>query len=202
LSVVLICLFTCSSFTSVQLLAIWGNLIAFYVLNFFISSIPTSGMYTIMFGLCRQPSYWITLVVSSARCFFIGFVKASCMHSSNRIDHNVSLFQLISGVGMGPVLALKYFRYTYRPSVINILQKAERSRGPMYTLLNLESQLRSDSMMVAGSTAPAKNKSSVYEPLLSDSPMASRRSLAPASSFDIFQPAHSRTSHPRNIKAN
>jgi phospholipid-translocating ATPase len=105
---------------------------------------------------------------------------------------------------MGPVLALKYFRYTYRPSVINILQKAERSRGPMYTLLNLESQLRSDkdSMMVAGSTAPAKNKSSVYEPLLSDSPMASRRSLAPASSFDIFQPAHSRTSHPRNIKAN
>lgn len=162
-----------NSFTSVQLLAIWGNLIAFYVLNFFISSIPTSGMYTIMFGLCRQPSYWITLV-------------------------------LISGVGMGPVLALKYFRYTYRPSVINILQKAERSRGPMYTLLNLESQLRSDkdSMMVAGSTAPAKNKSSVYEPLLSDSPMASRRSLAPASSFDIFQPAHSRTSHPRNIKAN
>lgn len=105
---------------------------------------------------------------------------------------------------MGPVLALKYFRYTYRPSAINILQKAERSRGPMYTLVNLESQLRSDKdnmMVVTGSTAPAKNKSSVYEPLLSDSPMASRRSLAP-SSFDIFQPAHTRTSHPRNIKAN
>jgi len=134
--------------------------------------------------------------------FFDWFYKGF-MHSSNRSDHNVSLFQLISGVGMGPVLALKYFRYTYRPSAINILQKAERSRGPMYTLVNLESQLRSDkdNMMVAGSTAPAKNKSSVYEPLLSDSPMASRRSLGP-SSFDVFQPAHSRTSHPRNIKAN
>lgn len=133
--------------------------------------------------------------------FFYWFYKG--MHSSNRSDYNVSLFQLISGVGMGPVLALKYFRYTYRPSAINILQKAERSRGPMYTLMNLESQLRpdKDNMMIASSTAPAKNKSSVYEPLLSDSPMASRRSLAP-SSFDIFHPAHSRTSHPRNIKAN
>ncbi|KAL6657682.1 hypothetical protein ACP70R_005462 [Stipagrostis hirtigluma subsp. patula] len=161
-----------NSFTFVQLLAIWGNFIAFYVINFFFSSIPSSGMYTIMFRLCRQPSYWITLV-------------------------------LISGVGMGPVLALKYFRYTYRPSAINFLQKAERSRGPMYTLVNLESQLRpdKDDMIVPISTTPVKNKSSVYEPLLSDSPMASRRSIA-STSFDIFQPAHSRTSHPRNIKAN
>nr|CAB3454801.1 unnamed protein product [Digitaria exilis] len=161
-----------NSFTFVQLLAIWGNFIAFYVINFFISSIPASGMYTIMFRLCRQPSYWITLV-------------------------------LISGVGMGPVLALKYFRYTYSPSAINILQRGERSRGPMYTLVNLESQLRSDkdNMMVSSSVTPVKNRSSVYEPLLSDSPLASRRSLAP-SPFDIFQPAHSRTSQPRNIKDN
>uniref|UniRef100_A0A0A9EAC4 P-type ATPase C-terminal domain-containing protein n=1 Tax=Arundo donax TaxID=35708 RepID=A0A0A9EAC4_ARUDO len=102
-----------NSFTFAQLVAIWRNCIAFYVINFFISSIPSAGMYTIMFRLCRQPSYWITLL-------------------------------LISGVGMGPVLALKYFRYTYRPSAINILQKAERSRGPTYTLVNLESQLKSD----------------------------------------------------------
>jgi phospholipid-translocating ATPase len=105
---------------------------------------------------------------------------------------------------MGPVLALKYFRYTYRSSAINILQKAERSRGPVYTLVNLESQqLKSDkdTMMVPMATTPVKGKSSVYEPLLSDSPMASRRSLA-SSSSDLFQPAHSRTSYPRNIKAN
>jgi phospholipid-translocating ATPase len=116
----------------------------------------------------------------------------------------ISMFQLISGVGMGPVLALKYFRYTYRPSAINILQKAERSRGPMYTLVNLESQLRSEKDNAAInsiSTTPVKNKTSVYEPLLSDSPMASRRSLA-SSSFDIFQPSQPRVpaSYPRNIK--
>uniref|UniRef100_A0A0E0F5F5 Phospholipid-transporting ATPase n=1 Tax=Oryza meridionalis TaxID=40149 RepID=A0A0E0F5F5_9ORYZ len=163
-----------SSFTFVQFLAIWGNFIAFYIINFFISSIPSAGMYTIMFRLCRQPTYWVTLL-------------------------------LISGVGMGPVLALKYFRYTYRPSAINILQKAERSRGPMYTLVNLESQLRSDmeNTNISISTPPVKNKNSVYEPLLSDSPISSRRSLV-SSSFDIFQPAQSRTtsSFPRNIKAN
>uniref|UniRef100_A0A0E0J1I6 Phospholipid-transporting ATPase n=2 Tax=Oryza TaxID=4527 RepID=A0A0E0J1I6_ORYNI len=163
-----------NSFTFVQFLAIWGNFIAFYIINFFISSIPSAGMYTIMFRLCRQPTYWVTLL-------------------------------LISGVGMGPVLALKYFRYTYRPSAINILQKAERSRGPMYTLVNLESQLRSDmeNTNISISTPPVKNKNSVYEPLLSDSPISSRRSLV-SSSFDIFQPAQSRTtsSFPRNIKAN
>uniref|UniRef100_A0A0E0MF66 Phospholipid-transporting ATPase n=1 Tax=Oryza punctata TaxID=4537 RepID=A0A0E0MF66_ORYPU len=163
-----------NSFTFLQFLAIWGNFIAFYIINFFISSVPSAGMYTIMFRLCRQPTYWVTLL-------------------------------LISGVGMGPVLALKYFRYTYRPSAINILQKAERSRGPMYTLVNLESQLRSDmeNTNISFSTAPVKNKNSVYEPLLSDSPISSRRSLV-SSSFDIFQPAQSRTtsSFPRNIKAN
>uniref|UniRef100_A0A453BAN4 Phospholipid-transporting ATPase n=2 Tax=Aegilops tauschii subsp. strangulata TaxID=200361 RepID=A0A453BAN4_AEGTS len=161
-----------SSFTFLQFLAIWGNFAAFYVINLCISTIPTAGMYTIMFRLCRQPSYWITML-------------------------------LISGVGMGPVLALKYFRYTYSPSAINILQKAERSRGPMYTLVNLESQLRSEQGNSTNSilTAPVKNKNSVYEPLLSDSPMASRRSLA-SSSFDIFQPAQSRVpaAYPRNIK--
>uniref|UniRef100_A0A0D9XRT0 Phospholipid-transporting ATPase n=1 Tax=Leersia perrieri TaxID=77586 RepID=A0A0D9XRT0_9ORYZ len=163
-----------NSLTFVQFLAIWGNFMAFYIINFFISSIPSAGMYTIMFRLCRQLTYWVTLL-------------------------------LISGVGMGPVLALKYFRYTYKPSAINILQKAERSFGPMYTLVNLESQLRSDmeNTNISFSTTPVKNKASVYEPLLSDSPISSRRTLA-ASSFDIFQPAQSRntSSYPRNIKAN
>ncbi|XP_010236944.1 phospholipid-transporting ATPase 2 isoform X1 [Brachypodium distachyon] len=160
-----------NSFTFVQFLGIWGNFAAFYIINFGISSIPSAGMYTIMFRLCRQPSYWITML-------------------------------LISGVGMGPVLALKYFRYTYSPSAINILQKAERSRGPMYTLVNLESQLRLDNNATDSISSMPVKKSSVYEPLLSDSPMASRRSVA-SSSFDIFQPAQSRVpaSYPRNIKA-
>ena len=154
-----------------------------------------------MFRLCRQPSYWITMLVSIIiTLFYLIVYKSACIPH----DDMVSMFQLISGVGMGPVLALKYFRYTYRPSAINILQKAERSRGPMYTLVNLESQLRLEKDNTATnsiSTTPVKNKSSVYEPLLSDSPMASRRSL-PSSSFDIFQPSQSRVpaSYPRNIK--
>lgn len=55
---------SCSSFTMLQHLAIWGNLAAFYVINWIFSAIPSSGMYTIMFRLCGQPSYWITIFVS------------------------------------------------------------------------------------------------------------------------------------------
>lgn len=53
-----------SSFTVLQHLAIWGNLLAFYIINLIVSAIPSSGMYTIMFRLCKQPSYWITMFVS------------------------------------------------------------------------------------------------------------------------------------------
>uniref|UniRef100_A0A6N2KDZ2 Phospholipid-transporting ATPase n=1 Tax=Salix viminalis TaxID=40686 RepID=A0A6N2KDZ2_SALVM len=51
-----------NSFTILQHLAIWGNLIAFYVINWIVCAIPSSGMYTIMFRLCRQPSYWLTIL--------------------------------------------------------------------------------------------------------------------------------------------
>ncbi|KAJ1685670.1 hypothetical protein LUZ63_017060 [Rhynchospora breviuscula] len=162
-----------NSFTFVQVLAIWGNFFAFYAINFIISSIPSAGMYTIMFRLSRDPAYWITMF-------------------------------LITGVGMGPILALKYFRYTYHPSAINMLQKAERSRGPIYSLANLESQLRPVEKDVAQfvSNTP-KMRNPVYEPLLSDSPSGTRRSSLP-SAFDIFQSAQSRLSlsHARNIKDN
>lgn len=55
----------CSSFTILQHLAVWGNLAAFYVINWIFSALPSSGMYTIMFRLCRQPSYWIAIFVST-----------------------------------------------------------------------------------------------------------------------------------------
>ncbi|XP_073013888.1 phospholipid-transporting ATPase 2 isoform X2 [Typha latifolia] len=162
-----------NSFTLLQFLAIWGNFVAFYVINFIVSNIPSAGMYTIMFRLCGQPSYWITMV-------------------------------LIVAVGMGPVLALKYFRYTYRPSAINILQQAERIRGPIYSLGNLESQLKSVEKDIASlSLNQPKNRNSVYEPLLSDSPTATRRSIGP-STFDLFQSTQSRlsSSYLRNCKNN
>ncbi|KAL1551338.1 Alanine aminotransferase 2 [Salvia divinorum] len=131
-----------NSFTIFQHLAIWGNLVGFYAINWIVSSISTSGMHTIMFRLCEQPSYWITMI-------------------------------LIVATGMCPVLALKYLRYTYRPSKINILQQTER-------LGIIEPQSRSSS----DKDPPTL---SVYEPLLSESPSATRRSVGPAQRFDSFQ---------------
>ncbi|KAK6241712.1 hypothetical protein QUC31_014627 [Theobroma cacao] len=162
-----------NSFTILQHLAIWGNLVAFYVINWIFSAVPSSGMYTIMFRLCRQPSYWITMF-------------------------------LIVAAGMGPVLALKYFRYTYRPSKINTLQQAERMGGPILSLGNIEPQPRSVEKEVSPlSITQPKNRNPVYEPLLSDSPNTTRRSFGSGTPFDFFQ-SQSRlsSSYSRNCKDN
>ncbi|GKB75472.1 phospholipid-transporting ATPase 2 isoform X1, partial [Tanacetum coccineum] len=50
-----------NSFTILQHLAIWGNLVVFYIINWIVSALPRSGMYTIMYRLCRQPAYWNTM---------------------------------------------------------------------------------------------------------------------------------------------
>ncbi|XP_004250373.2 phospholipid-transporting ATPase 2 [Solanum lycopersicum] len=162
-----------NSFTILQHIAIWGNLVAFYVINWIVSAFPSSGLYTIMFRLCRQPSYWITIFI-------------------------------IVAAGMGPVLALKYFRYTYRSSKINILQQAERMGGPILSLGNIEPQLRSlDKDVAPLSISQPKNRTSVYEPLLSDSPSATRRSFGPGAPFDFFQPqARLSSNYTRNCKDN
>ncbi|EXB44626.1 Phospholipid-transporting ATPase 2 [Morus notabilis] len=163
-----------NSFTVLQHLAIWGNLIAFYILNWIFSAIPSSGMYTIMFRLCRQPSYWITVF-------------------------------LIVVAGMGPILALKFFRYTYRPSKINTLQQAERLGGPILSLGNIEPQARSIEKDVSPlSITQPKNRNPVFEPLLSDSPNAIRRSFGAGTPFDFLQPQSrlSSSSYSRNCKDN
>lgn len=162
-----------NSFTILQHLAIWGNLIAFYVINWIVSAIPSSGMYTIMFRLCRQPSYWLTIL-------------------------------LIVAAGMGPILAIKYFRYTYRPSKINTLQQAERLGGPILSLGNIEppQQRLIEKEVAPLSITQSKNRNPVYEPLLSDSP-STRRSFGPGTPFDFFQ-SQSRLSsnYTRNCKDN
>lgn len=162
-----------NSFTILQHLAIWGNLIAFYVINWIVSAIPSSGMYTIMFRLCRQPSYWLTIL-------------------------------LIVVAGMGPILAIKYFRYTYRPSKINTLQQAERLGGPILSLGNIEppQQRLIEKEVAPLSITQSKNRNPVYEPLLSDSP-STRRSFGPGTPFDFFQ-SQSRLSsnYTRNCKDN
>lgn len=101
---------------------------------------------------------------------------------------------------MGPVLALKYFRYTYRSSKINILQQAERLGGPILSLGNMEPQPRTlDSDLAPLSISQTKNgRNSVFEPLLSDSPNAVRRSFGPGSTFDFFQSQPKSASYPRN----
>ncbi|PSS05696.1 Phospholipid-transporting ATPase [Actinidia chinensis var. chinensis] len=165
--------FETNSFTMLQHLAIWGNLVGFYIINWIVSALPSTGMYTIMFRLCRQPSYWTTMF-------------------------------LIVGAGMGPVLALKYFRYTYRSSKINILQQAERLGGPILSLGNIEPQPRSLENDVAPlSITQPKSRNPVYEPLLSDSPNATRRSFGSGTPFDFFQ-SQSRlsSSYSRNCKDN
>ncbi|KAF0893887.1 hypothetical protein E2562_031422, partial [Oryza meyeriana var. granulata] len=50
-----------NSFTYPQVILIWGNFVAFYMINLIVSAVPTLQMYTIMFRLCSQPSYWITM---------------------------------------------------------------------------------------------------------------------------------------------
>ncbi|GKU93088.1 hypothetical protein SLEP1_g6716 [Rubroshorea leprosula] len=161
-----------NSFTKLQHLAIWGNLIAFYIINWMFSALPSSGMYTIMFRLCRQPSYWITVF-------------------------------LIVAAGMGPILALKYFRYTYRPSKINILQQAERRGGPILSLGSIEPlQARTIEEDVSPlSITQPKNRNPVYEPLLSDSPNSTRRSFGSGTPFDFFQ-SQRLSSYSRNCKDN
>ncbi|KVH91595.1 Cation-transporting P-type ATPase, partial [Cynara cardunculus var. scolymus] len=158
-----------NSFTKLQHLAIWGNLVVFYMINWIVSALPRSGMYTIMFRLCRQPSYWNTMF-------------------------------LIVAAGMGPVLALKYFRYTYRSSKINILQQAERLGGPILSLGNIEPQTRAlDNDLAPLSISQSKNgRNSVFEPLLSDSPNAVRRSFGPGATFDFFQSQPKSSTYSRN----
>lgn len=162
-----------NSFTMLQHLAIWGNLFAFYIINWMLSAIPSSGMYTIMFRLCQQPSYWLTMLV-------------------------------IVGAGMGPILALKYFRYTYRPSQINKLQQAERMGGPILSLGNIEQQPRPTERDVTPlSITQPKNRNPVYEPLLSDSPNSTRKSFGTGTPFDFFQSqTRLSSSYSRNCKDN
>ncbi|KAM7277265.1 hypothetical protein ACFE04_019131 [Oxalis oulophora] len=166
-----------NSFTILQHLAIWGNLVGFYVINWIFSALPSSGMYTIMFRLCEQPSYWITMI-------------------------------LIVATGMGPILAIKYFRYTYTPSKINTLQQAERRGGPILSLGNIEPPARSPKRSIDKEVSPLsiiqpKIRNPVYEPLLSDSPNT-RRSLGSGTPFDFFQPQSrsSSSNYSRNCKDN
>ncbi|VAH47070.1 unnamed protein product [Triticum turgidum subsp. durum] len=125
-----------NSFTCPQITLIWGNFVAFYMINLILSAVPTLQMHTVMWHLCNQPSYWITMA-------------------------------LIVAAGMGPVLALRYLRNVYRPSAIDVLQQIEQTDGHAQAPGNLESSTGTylDYLL----TDLRRNKSSIHQPLLSDS---------------------------------
>ncbi|KAG6767670.1 hypothetical protein POTOM_028882 [Populus tomentosa] len=99
-----------SSFTILQHLAMWGNLIAFYVISWIVSVIPSAGMYTIMFQLCGQPSYWITI-----------FMKMGLIVDENAIKYfrytyapsKINTLQQAERLG-GPILSLGNFERQQR----------------------------------------------------------------------------------------
>ncbi|XP_024530611.1 phospholipid-transporting ATPase 2 isoform X2 [Selaginella moellendorffii] len=128
-----------SSFTTIQHIAIGGNLVAFYIFNLVASTVKWGGMYTIMFRICSQRAYWLTML-------------------------------LIVGAGIGPIAALKFFRFFYRPSLINILQY--RERRARVTEANATSSSNAASATSSGSTSSSQRaaqdeeSSSVYQPLL------------------------------------
>ncbi|PUZ46721.1 hypothetical protein GQ55_7G104700 [Panicum hallii var. hallii] len=128
-----------NSFTYPQIILIWGNFVAFYMINLILSAIPSLQIYTIMFCLCGQPSYWITMALTVA-------------------------------VGMGPVMALRYFRNLYRPSAINILQQIEQSNGSIQPSRNVESAaLKSARTNLTNLLSGSRRKrGSYYQPLLSE----------------------------------
>ena len=137
---------------------------------------------------------------------YIWRIKAYCLQFVGYVLTEASIpLQVIVAAGMGPILALKFFRYTYRPSKINTLQQAERFGGPILSIGNIEPQTRSVEKEISPmSITQPKNRNPVYEPLLSDSPNATRRSFGPGTPFDFFQ-SQSRLSssgYSRNCKDN
>ncbi|EPS65657.1 hypothetical protein M569_09120, partial [Genlisea aurea] len=97
---------------------------------------------------------------------------------------------LIVVAGMGPITAIKYLRFSYMPSRINVLQQSERDPAAATTAARNNS---SD-----GSSA------SVYEPLLSCDESSSshqRRPSGVAASFDAFlRSSFSSSGYPANCK--
>lgn len=78
-----------SSFTCPQILLIWGNFVAFYMINLILSTVPSLQLYTITFRLCSQPSYWISMAVSLPNHILYGFGLTPCSFRLTPNDGNV-----------------------------------------------------------------------------------------------------------------
>jgi len=119
-----------NSFTVYQHIAVWGNIVLFYIVNLILSLAKHNSMYTIMFRVFVDPTYWFSLL-------------------------------LIVVTGMGPLAALKFYQYTYRPTAINVLQMHERQHSP-----SSSEEIEKNSDISLSVTNSNSSHGSVYEPLL------------------------------------
>ncbi|TVU13805.1 hypothetical protein EJB05_37233, partial [Eragrostis curvula] len=121
-----------NSFTCPQIILIWGNLVAFYVINLILSAVPTLQMFTIMFRLCSQPSYWITVAlivvvgigpVLAFRCFRTLY-RPSAIHILQQIEQTNGCIHTPGNLEA----ALK----SARIDLTNLLTGLRRSKGSNY----------------------------------------------------------------------
>ncbi|KAL6851418.1 hypothetical protein ACP4OV_020351 [Aristida adscensionis] len=106
-----------NSFTYPQIILIWGNFVAFYMINLILSAVPTLQMYTIMFRLCSQPSYWITMA-------FRYLYRPSAINILQQIEHTNGCIET-SG-NLEPALK------SARTNLTNLLTGLRRNRGSNY----------------------------------------------------------------------
>ncbi len=79
---------------------------------------------------------------------------------------NVLGLQLIVIIGMGPLLALKYFRVMYRPSTVNMLQRLEHQYTNSLSVETPTKSLDVSLSMTRTTFNHGSEPDSVYEPLL------------------------------------
>ncbi|KAJ7548944.1 hypothetical protein O6H91_07G034100 [Diphasiastrum complanatum] len=134
-----------NSFTVLQQLAIWGNLVAFYVVNFIVSMVPWGGMYTIMFRICGQPCYWLTLLLIT-----------------------------LLGMGPLLALKCFLFIYQPSAiNILQQLEHSCLTTNSKFS--SIESHLNKIDKDLENSNPAEANAGSVYEPLLGSSPSSSGR---------------------------
>ncbi|KAF8661979.1 hypothetical protein HU200_056593 [Digitaria exilis] len=121
-----------NSFTSPQIILIWGNFVAFYMINLILSAVPSLQLYTIMFRLCGQPSYWITMALTVAVA--MGPVMAFRYFRNLYWPSPINILQQIeqSNGSIQPSRNVESALKPARTNLTNLLTGTRGSRGSSY----------------------------------------------------------------------
>ncbi|KAK8448632.1 hypothetical protein SEVIR_7G067100v4 [Setaria viridis] len=121
-----------NSFTYPQIALIWGNFVAFYMINLILSAIPSLEMYTIMFRLCGQPSYWITMALTVSVA--MGPVMAFRYFRNLYWPSAINILQQIeqSNGSTQPSRNVESAVKSARTNLTNVLAGLHRNRGCNY----------------------------------------------------------------------